>query len=286
MGLSFVRAAQVFGTSAFALAATAFAGTAHAASDPRGIWYDHDGRGAVEIKECSGNSERLCGHVVYVKLEKNKKRCGMQIIGNLRGNGRGWIYSPSRGRSYPLAAKRLSDDRLRIIGNAGSFFTKTYVWKRAPDTIANCNQPAVVETKQETPKIKAVKVQKTAAEKTVAPVKTKDAVKTPEPQPTLQFSDASSGSTALLLASTARAEEPRQPKPVTSKQISSVQTDDLTPPGGLSDGNDDKLEKLDKVIKKFTGGKGLKSLKVSGNNGKKCKYRIPYVGRTINVPCK
>ena len=108
---------------------------AHAAGDPSGIWFDHNGRGAVEIAPCaSGNG--MCGYVVHIKEAKNAKRCGMQILGNVTQSGGGWIYSPDRGKKYSVELTRLSDDKLRVVGNAGSFFSKTYTWNRAPDDVA------------------------------------------------------------------------------------------------------------------------------------------------------
>lgn len=259
---------------------------AHAAGDPRGIWYDHNGRGAVEIKECAGNAKRLCGHVVYVKKARNKKRCGMQIIGNVRSNGRGWIYSPKRGRSYPLAVKRLSNNRLRIIGNAGSFFTKKYIWKRAPDTIANCNQPVVAKKTPEAQPQPTKVVTKTPVKK-VAKVNA-----TPKAEPKVMSDEtrvdpgnASSATAALLARPRVQPVAAPEPAPVeTAATAKSAPVDDLTPPGGISKGGSDKLAKLESVIKKFTGGKGLKLKGKKG--GRKCKFRIPYVNRTIKVPCK
>lgn len=273
------------GTRGLASAALILGATAgaQAAGDPRGIWYDHNGRGAVEIKSCKSNPSRLCGHVVYVKKARNKKRCGMQIIGNVRKNGRGWIYSPSRGRSYPLAVKRLSNNRLRIIGNAGSFFTKKYVWKRAPDTIANCPGAIVAKAQPEpqteptTPKVKSVKIQKSEPENVAEPAPVETAKTDP-----IETGTVSTGSAALLATTRVAAPQPEpveNPEPETAEQADG---NDLAPPGGLSKGGDPKLEKLSAVIKKFTGGKGLK---LKGKGGK-CKFRIPYVGRTIRVPCK
>ncbi len=286
---------------AIALSALSFTASANAAGDPRGIWYDHNGRGAVEIKECSSNAKRLCGHVVYVKKTRHKKRCGQQIIGNVRSNGRGWIYSPTRGRSFPLAMKRLSNNRLRIVGNAGSFFTKTYVWKRAPDSIVNCEQAIVAKAKV-APTVKPVaKAKVTPTVKPVAkaspattPAKPKTEIKTTTASTDSEPGNASSATTALL-ATPVVAETPAPeavpvatPEPEANTEEPQANTDgvdDLSPPGGLSDGGDDKLAKLESVIKKFTGGKGLKGLKGNGKSGGKCKYRIPYVGRTIRVKC-
>lgn len=258
--------------------AIALSSASNAAGDPRGIWYDHNGRGAVEIKECSSNPKRLCGHVVYVKQERHKKRCGTQIIGNLRTSGRGWIYSPKRGRSYPLALKKLSNNRLRIVGNAGSFFTKTYIWKRAPDDIANCNQPVVAK------KAKA-RVIKAAAKPEPQPTKSIKAKVAPRTQEIETIEPGmTSSATAALLATPAVAPAPvetTEPEAPATASDNGEPVDDLTPRGGLSTGEGDKLGKLKSVIDKFTDGKGIK---LSGKG--QCKYRIPYVGRTIRVPCK
>jgi len=272
-----------FGT--LALSALSFAASAHAGGDPRGIWYDHNGRGAVQIKECASNAKRLCGHVVYVKKARHKKRCGQQIIGNVKRNGRGWIYSPQRGRSFPLAMKRLSTNRLRIVGNAGSFFTKTYVWKRAPDSIINCEQAIVAKAKTK-PAPKPV-----AKTKVATPTTSTTETKTTTTDKERDQGNASSATAALLASPVVAAAPTPEPTPVeTSVESQSPDTDtevadDLSPPGGLSNGGGDKLAKLESVIKKFTGGKGLKGLKVKGKSGGKCKYRIPYVGRTIRVKC-
>lgn len=291
------------GFATVAFTALSFAASAHAAGDPRGIWYDHNGRGAVEIKECASNASRLCGHVVYVKKARNKKRCGMQIIGNVRGNGRGWIYSPKRGRSFPLALKRLSNNRLRIVGNAGSFFTKTYIWKRAPDSVVNCGQAVVAKAKAQPvakPVAKpAVETPQRTVAKAAAPVTQPSQKKTQAPaNRDTDAGNASSATAALLLAPAAAAASAPTPEtapapvaqvaqdiPATATPSTTV-ADDLTPPGGLSNGEDGKLGKLKEVINKFTGGKGLKGFKLKGKGRGKCKYRIPYVGRTIRVPCK
>lgn len=284
--MSFHRLATRPGLSVTALAFSAltFAANAHAAGDPRGIWYDHNGRGAVEIKNCAANPNRLCGHVVYVKKARNKKRCGMQIIGNVRSNGRGWIYSPKRGRSFPLAMKRLSDNRLRIVGNAGSFFTKTYIWKRAPDSIVNCGQAIVAEKKAVEPVAKPVATKTKPVAKSEPRIEPK--VEAKAEQPAVEPTNTSSATAALIATTRIAAKEEPKPEPVVETAEAEAETDtvnDLAPPGGLSTGGDEKLGKLNDIVKKFTGGKGIK---LSGKGRGKCKYRIPYVGRTINVPCK
>lgn len=140
--------------AAAALAMLCSAG-AEAAYDPTGIWIDADKRGAVEISPCASGTG-YCGYVVYIFDEKNAKNCGMQILNEVTQDGGGWIYSPQRKNRYDVALKRLNDEELRVIGNAGSrFFSRTMIWHRAPDNIVKCGDktatatPAKQETKQE-----------------------------------------------------------------------------------------------------------------------------------------
>jgi len=122
-----------------------------AAPDPTGIWLNDTGRGAVEIKPC-GNA--LCGNVVWVKAASDSNGCGKQVIGGVApvGGGRwdhGWIYSPERGRKYDVELTPLKNGTLRVTGYAGvKFFSKTMIWKRAPQDLQLCGQ---TEAKAETP---------------------------------------------------------------------------------------------------------------------------------------
>lgn len=123
------------------LAVALLPAAAAAASDPTGVWLNDTGRGAIEIKPCGG---ALCGHVVWVKDGSDAKGCGRQIIGNARKAGattwdNGWIYSPERKKRYNVELKPLDSSRLRVTGYAGSkFFSKTMIWKRAPDDLQRC----------------------------------------------------------------------------------------------------------------------------------------------------
>lgn len=285
--------------------AIAFAAAASASTGAQGIWYDHEGRGAVEIRPCASNKSRLCGYVVYVKKAKNKKRCGLQIIGNVKSNGWGWIYSPKRGRSFPLKMKKLSNDRLRIVGNAGSrFFSKTFTWKRAPDSVVNCEQAAKP--------IEAKASAKPAAE-TSASIEPAGTASKPAPVSRSNKEDATSGqtgtrsersATTALIAKpkpkTAAAAETTQGKQQTAvaseagdrdtvktqaaaedEQAGGIEEDDtaendLAPPGGIS---------RPKLSMSDIEGKIRKFVKAGGSK-KKCNFRIPHVGRTIKVPCK
>ncbi len=165
-------------------AALAFAGLiavpsgAYAASDPMGVWVNNTGRGAIEIKQCGS---RLCGHVVWVKNEKDKEGCGRQIIGNVakvgkRTWGRGWIYSPERGRRFDVELTPLSNGKLKVLGFAGSkFFSKTMYWTKAPADLKRCDEKATVAKKE------TATEKKKAAKKTTAP-KTKSVTKTATPK--------------------------------------------------------------------------------------------------------
>ncbi len=119
---------------------------AFAADSPLGIWYDDKGRAAIEIAECDNGSGKLCGHAVWLRDAGDvEKGCRRQIIGDLAKVSSktwddGWVYSPERKRRYNLEVKPLSDDRLQVKGYAGSkFFSKTMIWKRAPDDIERCD---------------------------------------------------------------------------------------------------------------------------------------------------
>lgn len=133
-----------FGLTALALAAavTLAANPAAAEADPTGVWIDHTGRGAVEIAACG---KALCGKVVWVKSEKDRKGCGEQIIGSVKSAGQGmwdsgWIYSPDHGRKFDVELKPVGADKLRVVGFAGiRLFSETHYWKRAPADLARCD---------------------------------------------------------------------------------------------------------------------------------------------------
>lgn len=120
------------------------AGFAAANGDPTGVWIDDTGRGAVEIATC-GSGNQLCGRVVWVKSEKDRKGCGEQIIGNVKASSGGtwsggWIFDPGRGRKYDVELKTVGADKLRVMGYAGiRMFSETYYWKRAPADLERCD---------------------------------------------------------------------------------------------------------------------------------------------------
>ena len=126
---------------AIAAVASFGATSAFAASVPAGVWYDHTGRGAVEITQCGSN---LCGRVVWLKDSGNSKACGVQIIGNARPTtpgtwDRGWIFDPERGNRYSVEIKPMGDSRLQVMGYAGSkYLSETMIWRRAPSSLKRC----------------------------------------------------------------------------------------------------------------------------------------------------
>jgi uncharacterized protein (DUF2147 family) len=122
-----------------ALAVLAGAGPA---AEPTGIWYDHTGRGAVEIAHCG---EALCGRVVWLKDEAHRSACGMQIIGDVRpvGGGAwdgGWIYDPDREAKYSVEITPLGAQQLKVVGYMGTkLLSETMVWRRAPANLKRCH---------------------------------------------------------------------------------------------------------------------------------------------------
>lgn len=131
-----------------------------------GVWLNHSGRGAVEIRPCgtSGrDANRLCGFIVWLRSPTNKRGvpltdgynpkpsmrsrpiCGLPVLGSLRpmSDGswdQGWVYDPEQGKSFDAAIRLRSRDRLILTGYKGvKFFSKSFVWKRAPDDLPRCD---------------------------------------------------------------------------------------------------------------------------------------------------
>jgi uncharacterized protein (DUF2147 family) len=131
-----------------------------------GLWYNHSGKGAVEIRPCgeSGrDADRLCGFIVWLKDPNNKKGqpltdgynedprkrgrtiCGLPVLGSLRpmSDGswdQGWVYDPEQGKSFDAAIQLRARDRLILTGYKGiKFFSKSFVWKRAPEDLPRCD---------------------------------------------------------------------------------------------------------------------------------------------------
>jgi uncharacterized protein (DUF2147 family) len=249
-----------------AAGAIIWSGGVRAASDPTGIWFDHNGRGAVEIAPCA-SGKGLCGYVVHIKDAKNAKRCGLQILGNVTSGGGGWIYSPERGKKYSVALTRLSDDQLRVVGNAGSFFSKTFTWMRAPDDVARCGETTA------------------AAPQPTKPVESKTAAADSAPasptasEPTATRSlGASSASVALMGA-------PKMVAP--KKQVAAASPEPIAVPAPVPAFRDAAPAKTEAAPEQTaTAPAPAEDESFDAVPERKCKFKIPYVGRVISVPCR
>jgi uncharacterized protein (DUF2147 family) len=126
-----------------ALAMIAAGASPALAAEPTGIWYDHTGRGAVEIVKC-GNA--LCGRLVWVKNASHKEGCGLQIFGNARPVANnvwdgGWIIDPEKdlNTKYSVELTLVNPKSLKVVGYMGTkFFSETMMWRRAPDDLKRC----------------------------------------------------------------------------------------------------------------------------------------------------
>ncbi len=179
------------GLSGLLLAATA--GLGHAAPDngtpaEQGLWFNHSGKGAVEIRPCAEtglNANYLCGFIVWLKDPNNKRGepltdgynqdprkrtrpiCGLPVLGYLRpmSDGtwdQGWVYDPEQGKSFDAAIALRSPDRLVLTGYKGiKFFSKSFVWKRAPDDLPRCDDPTGSAAERQVD-AKVIKVDSTA----------------------------------------------------------------------------------------------------------------------------
>jgi len=122
---------------------TAACSTAFASSNVTGLWYDHTGRGAVEITDCNG---KLCGRLVWVKDPSHKEGCGFQIFGDVKpvAGGKwdgGWIIDPDKDpdKKYDVEITPQGDQKLKVMGYAGmKFLSETMIWTRANPDLKKC----------------------------------------------------------------------------------------------------------------------------------------------------
>ena len=149
-----LKSSLALGPVALVSFACAISASARAASDPKGVWLNDTGRGAIEIKDCGG---ALCGHVVWVKDGADAKGCGKQIIGDARHSGGstwggGWVYSPEKKKRYDVELTPVGGDKLQVVGFAGiKLFSRTMIWKRAPDDLQRCGSTETI-AKTDAPK--------------------------------------------------------------------------------------------------------------------------------------
>jgi uncharacterized protein (DUF2147 family) len=157
----------VFGLGGLIVAAGAVtAAPGRDKASERGVWYNNSGKGAVEIRPCGASgrdADRLCGFIVWLKEPNNKRGepltdgynsdpgkrhrpiCGLPVLGQLRpmSDGswdQGWVYDPEQGQAFDAAIQLNSTDRLVLTGYKGvKFFSKSFVWKRAPADLPRCD---------------------------------------------------------------------------------------------------------------------------------------------------
>jgi uncharacterized protein (DUF2147 family) len=142
------------------------AGAAEAAPPlETGVWINHTGKGAVEIRPCGDTgaaAKRLCGYIVWLKEPNNKRGepltdgynpdpskrkrtiCGLPVLGSLQrvssGYDNGWVYDPEQGAQFD-AAIVAGRERLVLTGYKGvKFFSKQFTWRRAPADLPRCDQ--------------------------------------------------------------------------------------------------------------------------------------------------
>jgi uncharacterized protein (DUF2147 family) len=199
---------------------------AWAAADPRGVWLDDKGQGAVEITDCGS---KLCGHVVWARDEADSKEgCGKQIIGDVAPQGgglwdNGWIYDPDTRKKYDVELKALDDNRLRVKGYAGvKFFSRSMIWTRAPADLKKCNagdSKTADPVRSTTPGASTPTVEANAPPKSETP-KSPDVSARQEPSqkrpPEVKSPEVKSGEAAPAAKSdgpkVATAEDPREPR--------------------------------------------------------------------------
>jgi uncharacterized protein (DUF2147 family) len=124
------------------IATLAFGAGSAFAVEPTGLWFDHTGRGAVEITRCG---DQLCGRLVWLKDPAHAKQvCGIQIIGEVKptGNGAwdgGWIYDPERQSKFSVELTPMGPRSLKVVGYMGTkWLSETMMWTRAPADLKRC----------------------------------------------------------------------------------------------------------------------------------------------------
>ena len=242
--------------------------SANAGSNPTGIWLNDTGRGAIEIKRCG---RRLCGHVVWVKSSKDKKGCGRQIIGNVakvgkRTWGRGWIYSPERGRRFDVELTPLKSGKLKVLGFAGSkFFSKTMYWTKAPQDLQLCGTATTAAKPKKAPmEIKATEQSQVKVDAADKPDEVVSENRASEPVQEIAKSDPTNEN--------ATAEAPKAP-----------QEDDLAT-ADVEDEDAGEIEELPPVANKGPDLGNLPIKKYFKKSGDKCKLDLPWV--KIKFKCK
>ncbi len=247
-------------TAAAIAAAILSAGAARADESPLGVWIDHTGRGAVEIKDCSG---KLCGYVAWVKDPKDAQGCGEQIIGDVKSVGsgtwdNGWIYDPDRDDKFDVEIKPTGPDTLRVTGYAGmKWLSETMTWKRAPADLQKCSKTGSTEAKA------------APADKTTDAAVAKNATNTDvkaEAKPEAKV-DANKEAKVELNADT------KAPESELDKQAAAPDSDKADEPKGKSAGKGKAAAKI------------AEALNFRKSKGGDCKIDVPYLDAVVSFPC-
>jgi uncharacterized protein (DUF2147 family) len=256
--------------AAFA-AALLMAGAARAEETPLGLWIDHTGRGAVEIKECDGH--KLCGNIVWLKDSKNNEACGRQVIGDAKpvGGGKwdnGWIYDPDSESKYDVELTPLGD-KLRVVGYAGSkWLSETMTWTRAPADLQRCTKDAAAAASPE----KQTTAEKQSDGKS-ATADAKQAAATP-PAPNASADTKVEAKAADKPTNEARTESELAPSAGPSDKSASASDD---PDEGASD----RPRRKGEALKKITQALNLRKLKDG-----RCKMDVPFVDMQVTFDCE
>jgi uncharacterized protein (DUF2147 family) len=158
MGISGLLVSATLGLSSSAPAA--------GGASELGLWYNDAGKGAIEIRPCATSgrdANKLCGVIVWLKepnfkngkpltdgynsdpSKRHRPICGLPVLGGLQrvsegGYDNGWVYDPEQGQAFDAAIQLRTADRLILTGYKGiKFFSKSFVWKRAPADLPRCD---------------------------------------------------------------------------------------------------------------------------------------------------
>jgi uncharacterized protein (DUF2147 family) len=262
-------------TAAAITAALLSAGAARAAESPLGVWIDHTGRGAVEIKDCGG---KLCGYLAWVKDPKDSYGCGAQLIGDVQPVGRstwdnGWIYDPDRDGKYDVEIKLISADQLRVTGYAGlKFLSETMTWKRAPADLKKCSKTDT-ETSTEAKAAPAARPNATA--------EAKPEVKTDEKTEAKADSkaDARPDTTVQTKQANEQADKQTDKRAKAEATAPEAKTDGQAN-ADLADGPEARSEKKGKAAAKIA-----EVLNLRKSKGGNCKIDVPFVDAVVTFPC-
>jgi uncharacterized protein (DUF2147 family) len=271
-------------------------GAARADNSPLGLWIDHTGRGAVEVKECNGN--KVCGHIVWLKDNKNLEACGEQVLGDVKpvGGGKwdnGWIYDPDAESKYDVELTPLGD-KMKVVGYAGSkWLSETMTWKRAPADLQRCSKggsaataPATTDTKAATatPPVQPQADNKDAGKDVSKDAKQAEATPAPgtaNPAPAPQDSAKAESKPEETAKAEPQVEPKDEPKAESNGDNAKPRTDNDDSAKNDDDDNDkEDNPKSGKALKKIAEAMNFKKLK----NGK-CKMDVPFVDMKVTFDC-